>query len=854
MKRSNIHSPTISPLPTFNPELDFQPGLNDSDFADISDTLRFLPMVDLNLFPQLISNISVEESETMASFSQPGSNPYLALFTLKNLDVDPYNLRKEDFYPIGVAAKILEISAAQGKEPGNLRVTAQGLCRISLNEIMDGNSLVQVTRLVEQPEDPDNLLPLVLEAKRLFAETLKLIPGMAANLFKINRFLEGRPSVLADLIMASLPVKTRHKAEFLSIDDLSVRYQRLLEHLTMEIVSRKAGQAISARIETTLSNRYKEQQLREQLKAIKAELGEDDDSEDVVNLSNRLVERTLPEPVKSAADRELQRLRLTPPQSSEYATIRNYLEWLLELPWTEASQETNDLSRAREILERDHLGLDTAKKRILEFLAVHKLTNNLKAPILCLTGPPGVGKTSLGRSVAEALGRKFVRISLGGLRDEAEIRGHRRTYVGANPGRIVSSLRKCGVNNPVFLLDEIDKVGYGPTGDPSAALLEVLDPEQNDGFADNFLEVPFDLSNVLFILTANVMEDIPGPLRDRLEIVEISGYTVDEKIAIGHRHLWPKELIRHGLGSDEVRISDETLENIVSSYTWEAGCRDLSRRLGALARHRAMAKAEERLLPLDIAQEELKTVLGPPRRHEERREMKPQTGVVTGLAWTAAGGDLMFVEAVAMPGRGRLSLTGHLGEVMKESAQAAICYVRSRAHDWFLYDSWFQENDVHIHLPHGAIPKDGPSAGIALATAVVSLISGQKVRPEVAMTGEISLRGLVLAVGGLKEKLLAAKRAGLSTILIPADNLADLSEMNRSVLDGLKLVPVTTLDDVLEYALLPPEGMFESEAFNPGGEKKQPENAWKAALQFRAAKQTAQNCQADQTQPDLAAA
>ncbi|MDR1110057.1 MAG: endopeptidase La [Deltaproteobacteria bacterium] len=835
MKRGNIHSPTIYPLPPLNPDLYYHPG-SEADLCDVPDTIRLLPMAEFNSFPQLVSSISIEDPGTISFLSGADVNGYLGLFALRHFDVDPLDLRKEDFYPVGVAARVLSVAEGQAGQD-SVKAAVQGICRLSLSEVIPAGPLARARRLDEPHVADDSLRPLMLEAKRLFAEAIKLIPGLPVNLFKINHILDGQPAVLADLIMASMPLKTSLKAEFLAVGSLKDRYHLLLEHLTLDVATRKAGRAISSRIESSLASRYKEQQLREQLKAIKAELGDADDSDDLSEISGRLDRSDLPEAVRASAARELQRLRLTPAQSAEYPTIRNFLEWLLGLPWNKSSEGAASLPEAKAILDRDHQGLDAAKKRILEFLAVHKLTNGLAAPILCLVGPPGVGKTSLGRSMAEAMGRKFQRLSLGGMKDEAEIRGHRRTYVGAAPGRIISGLRKAGVNNPVFLLDEIDKVGQSHAGDPAAALLEVLDPEQNDSFTDSFLELPFDLSRVLFVLTANVAENIPAPLRDRLEIIEIPGYTVEEKVGIASRHLWPRELGRHGLAPDEVAIGPEVLARLIGNYTWEAGCRELGRRLGALARGRAMAKAEGTDRPPLVSAEELRTVLGPPcRRNGDNREKEPQTGVVTGLAWTAAGGDIMFVEAVSMPGKGQLSLTGQLGEVMRESAQAAICYVRSRAKDWFLYDGWFQENDVHIHLPHGAIHKDGPSAGVSMATAVVSLVTGQKVRPEVAMTGEITLRGLVLPVGGLKEKLLAARRAGLSRVLVPEGNMADLQELGDSLTEGLEVTPVATLDDVLEMALLPPDGLFESEAYSPAGALAGTSNAWTAALQFRASK------------------
>jgi ATP-dependent Lon protease len=771
-------------------------------------------MAELNSFPHLISSISVDELFSKSSIENScESDQLLALFALKSFDIDTSMFHKDDFYPIGVAVKILKISDSENSP---LKVTVQGLCRVMLSEIIPFGDInqVKICPILEKTDNDENLTPLILEARRLFAEALQLIPGIPINLFKVNRLLEEQPAVLADLIMSSIPLKPSLKAEYLLIENLKHRYLKLLEHLTMEVNNRQLGRAITQRIESSLDRRHKEVQLREQIKAIKAELGEDDDFDNLSELTDKLESLYLPLAVRTAAEREMHRLKLTPPQSAEYSPIRNFLEWIMELPWDNSSPETTNLTQARELLERDHFGLEKVKKRILEFLAVHKLTNSLKTPILCLTGPPGVGKTSLGRSIATALGRKFVRLSLGGLKDEAEIRGHRRTYVGARPGRIISGLRKAGVNNPVFLLDELDKIGSGINSDPAAALLEVLDPEQNDTFTDNFLEVPFDLSKVMFILTANVLENIPGPLRDRLEVVEVSGYTLDEKISIARQHLWPKELERHGLSAEDVEIPDDVLENIVSSYTWEAGCRELGRQLGAIIRSRAVAKAEDKPIASKISSEDLLEILGPPRRKQEHREEAPKTGVVTGLAWTAAGGDIMFIEAVAMPGKGRLSLTGQLGEVMQESARAAISYVRSRANDWFVPDSWFQQHDIHIHIPHGAIPKDGPSAGISLVTSIVSLITSQKVRPDVAMTGEISLRGLVLPVGGIKEKLLAAKRAGISTVIVPQNNQPELSGLPPAITEGLNIVTVNDIDQALEQALAPCEALLECEPFS----------------------------------------
>ncbi|MDR2352099.1 MAG: endopeptidase La [Deltaproteobacteria bacterium] len=789
------------PLPSNN---DLYLDLGELNTA-LPDYMNLLPMVELNSFPGLTSTISVEESVSRQVVDKSlRGDRLMALFALKTLDVDPRNLNPRDFFPVGVAVKILQVKP---REDDKVRVTVQGLSRITFSQILSGE--IPTARILTQTElnldNDSSLRPLVLEAKRLYAEVLKLIPGLPVDLFKLNTLLEDKPIVLADLIMSSLPLKTHAKAEYLMIAGIKHRYLKLLEHLTIEVSNRKAGQAISQRIEAGLDRRQKELHLREQLKAIKAELGESDnyDSSGGKQLFDTLNALPLPEEARAATDREIERLRNTPQQSAEHGVIRHYLEWIADLPWDKQSEDTPDMQKARLILERDHYGLEKVKKRILEFLAVLKLTKDTaKTPILCLIGPPGVGKTSLGRSIAECLGRKFVRLSLGGLKDEAEIKGHRRTYVGARPGRIISGLKKAGVSNPVFLLDELDKMTLSVQSDPASALLEALDPEQNDAFTDNFLEVPFDISKVLFILTANVLEDIPGPLRDRLEVVEVSGYTVEEKIEIAIRHLWNRELIRHGLDPYELTISRETLQNIITSYTREAGCRELSRILQALARSRSISKAENKSFKNEVTADELHSLLGPPRRVTEMKENRPQTGVVAGLAWTAAGGDIMFIESVSMPGRGGLNLTGQLGEVLKESAQAAISYVRSRAKEWFLDDTWFKKHDIHVHLPHGSIPKDGPSAGVALAVSIVSLASSRKIRSDIAMTGEISLRGLILPVGGIKEKILAAKRAGIKTVLIPEKNLVDLEELPQEALKDLLVIPLQTLDQALSLSLI----------------------------------------------------
>ena len=772
--------------------------------------LDLLPMVELNIFPQLVYPIAVEDSRAKEAVhhSLETSSP-MALFAVKDSQIDPDNISLEDFHPIGMAVMIHKVWES---EKGSLKVVAQGLSRIRLLGLRgEGNSSALVETIAERSGDLETLRPLVLEAKRLFNQVAEMSPVLPFNPVQFASNLEEKPGLMADLMMAALPLKRSVKAEFLGLIEVEERLTRLLELLTQEIDDLETGRAIADRMKESMDKHHREIRLREQLKAIEAELGDGDgDDDDIDDLEDRLQAKALPDEVRETAERELKRLKRTNSSSSEYGVIRNYLDWILDLPWLESTFDKYGLELAREILERDHFGLDKVKKRIIEFLAVRKLTNGAKSPILCLVGPPGVGKTSLGRSVAEALGREFVRLSLGGVRDEPEIRGHRRTYVGAMPGRLISGLKKARSNNPVFLLDELDKMTQNMMGDPAAALLEVLDPEQNNSFSDHYMELPFDLSNVLFIMTANVLENVPGPLRDRMEVVELSGYTLEEKAEIAKRHLLPKELERHGLAAEDIILSPEAVKELIESYTREAGVRDLTRRLGALARSRAVEKAEGRQDPELIDSAALNKILGPPRHMKEIKAAQPQSGVVTGLAWTAAGGDILFIESVAMPGKGQVSLTGQLGEVMQESAKAAISYVRSKALDWGLDPEWFKNHDLHLHLPQGAIPKDGPSAGVTLATAIVSLARGLKVRPEVAMTGEISLRGLVLPVGGIKEKILAARRAGIQEVLIPEKNQADLAELPEHLLEGLTVKPIKTLDDALEAALIEEPSDWES--------------------------------------------
>ncbi|MGL4208848.1 MAG: endopeptidase La, partial [Candidatus Adiutrix sp.] len=775
-------------------------GQTGKNTAALPRCLALLPGESLDVFPQLIYPLTVEDPKAkIAVHKGLENNQIMGFFALKH-KLDSYdNLTKDDFFPIGVAILVHKTWEA---ESGRLKVVAQGLSRIKMEDLCGDDNLSVLVEAVPEPQaDLAPLRPLISEVKRLFNQLLDTFPNLAFNPSEFGATLDDKPALMADLMIASMSLKPHEKAEYMAISQVESRLLTLLEYLTIEMSNLEAGRAVSNRMKNSLEKHQREMHLREQLRAIEEELGEHspDGGGELSELAARLKEKALPDEARQTAEKELKRLQKTPSHASEYGLIRNYLDWILDLPWLESSPEKSDLTEAKAILAQEHCGLEKVKKRIIEFLAVRKLTDGIKSPILCLVGPPGVGKTSLGRSIAKALGREFVHLSLGGVRDEAEIRGHRRTYVGALPGRLISGFKKAKTNNPVFLLDELDKMAQSAMGDPAAALLEVLDPEQNNNFVDHYLEVPFDLSKALFILTANVLENIPGPLRDRLEVVDISGYILGEKLEIAKNNLVPRELSRHGLSPDDLCFNREILAELIESYTKEAGCRDLTRRISAVIRHTAVKKAEGDFVPAPLTCENLTTILGPPLYQKELKGQKAQVGVATGLAWTAAGGDILFIEAVAMPGRGQLLLTGQLGDVMQESAKAAISYVRSKTLEWNLDPDWFKNHDIHVHVPQGAIPKDGPSAGVTLGTAIVSLATGQKVRPEVAMTGEISLRGLVLPVGGVREKLLAAKRAGLTKVLIPHKNQIDLADLPKEMFEGLEIVAVTTMKEVLSH-------------------------------------------------------
>jgi ATP-dependent Lon protease len=707
---------------------------------------------------------------------------------------------------VGVAARVHERINLPGD---TVQITLQGLRRILIEEIVQREPFpiarVRPAReALPDPTESEELMARLVTAAETLAELVERIPDEVPSILKMNTSDPGR---FADLAATNMNFRISDKDEVLQRLDVGERLRFVLGRLEREVGRARVMEDIKRQTEVKIEQHQREFYLRQQLRAIQAELGETDPGEkDAFELLKKIEDAQLPEKVSQEARRETDRMRMLSPASSEYQVIRNYLDWILALPWTKRSgDEEIELAKVQEALDHKHYGLTEAKERILEYLAVRKLRGgDPHGPILCFVGPPGTGKTSLGEAIAESIGRQFYRISVGGVRDEAEIRGHRRTYVGAMPGLLLQALRRVGVKDPVFMIDEIDKMSPGgPSGDPTAAMLEVLDPSQNNSFVDHYLNLPFDLSSILFICTANNLFDIPAPLRDRMEVIRIAGYTIEEKVEIAWRYLLPKLLEEHGLSNTDLQFTDDVLSFISSGYSREAGLRGFSRNLAAIMRKRARAKAEgeEGAWIVDAARGE--EVLGPPRYSAEAAEQEPEVGAVTGLAWTSTGGDLMIIEALKMPGSGRLIVTGQLGDVMRESVDAAYSYVRSRAGQIGIDEGAFREFDLHIHFPAGAIPKDGPSAGIAVTLAIASALSDRSVRRDVAMTGEVTLRGRVLEIGGVKEKVLAAYRAGIRSIIMPKVNEKDLHDVPDEVRHNMAFTFVQTMDEVLRSALLP---------------------------------------------------
>ncbi|MBK7538765.1 MAG: endopeptidase La [Myxococcales bacterium] len=779
--------------------------------VEIPDSLPILPLRNSVLFPNSIIPIDVgrRKSVRLVEDAIAKERPVIGILTQR--DARTEDPASGDLYLVGCAARILKVIKLA---KDNFSVILQGVSRFEVTAF-EGNEpfLSARIRSVPDPTSTDvELDALVMNLKDIAKRVVKLMPELPKEAGALVDSVT-EAGHLADLITSNLELEVGEKQDVLETFDLKTRTRKVLQFLSRQLEVLKVRERINTQVQEEMGRNQREYVLRQQLKAIKEELGElDDAGGDLDEFAEKITKARLPEEAEKVARKQLDRLKGMQPSSAEYTVTRTYLEWLVELPWSISTEDHIELAEVRRCLDEDHYDLDKVKKRIVEYMAVRKLKNDKKGPILCLVGPPGVGKTSLGRSVARAIGRKFGRISLGGVRDEAEIRGHRRTYVGSLPGRVIQGIKKAGTNNPVFVLDEIDKLGHDFRGDPASALLEVLDPEQNSSFSDHYLEVTFDLSKVMFIATANQLDPIPWALRDRLEIIELPGYTRQEKKHIARAFLVPKQLEEHGLGSDRAAITDDAVFEVIDSYTREAGVRNLERELGALCRTVAVRVAEGQAKDHEVVNaEEVRVILGPPKYVSEVADRTSEPGVATGLAWTAVGGDILFIEATKMPGKGKLTLTGQLGDVMKESVTAALSFVRSRAAQLGLDPGNFLENvDLHVHVPAGAVPKDGPSAGITMYTSLVSLLTGVPVRPDVAMTGEITLRGNVLQIGGVKEKLLAAHRAGIKRVIIPDRNVKDLIDVPDEVKSEMEILSVKRMDEVLAIALKdPPESILE---------------------------------------------
>ncbi len=766
---------------------------------DIPDVLPLIPLRDLILFPNLVVPLFVGRDRSINALEESmRTHHLLALVTQRVAETqDP---EPDDVYEIGCVVTVLQ----ELKLPdGTAKALVEGVQRLRILEYVDTDPYlaVRVELLDEVTEADAEAQALMRTLVADFEKASELGKPVPQEVLMAAAAIE-EPGRLADFITFHLALKVDEKQRILEAVEPHERLQKTSAFLRKELEILEIGSKIQSRVKESMSKTQREYFLREQLKAIQQELGHYDETQaEIDEYKDRIAASGMPEDVALKALKELGRLEKMPQAAAETAVIRTYLDWLVGLPWTSSSDENLDLVQAQGILEEDHYGLEKVKERVIEYLAVHKLTDHMRGPILCFVGPPGVGKTSIGKSIARSLGREFIRMSLGGVRDEAEIRGHRRTYVGALPGRIIQSLNQAGTNNPVFMMDEVDKVGMDFRGDPTSALLEVLDPEQNSSFQDHYLEVPFDLSDVMFITTANLLDPIPPALRDRMEIIHFPGYTEEEKLHIAKQYLVPKQIREHGLSSALLSFTDAALKEIVRRYTREAGVRNLERQIATVCRQVARRVVEGRTERTSVTGRTAHEYLGPPKFTYGLAEKKNDVGVATGLVWTEVGGDVIFIEATKMKGKGGLTLTGQLGDVMRESAQAAVSWIRANAAALGIDPAFAETFDLHIHVPAAAIPKDGPSAGITMATALVSALCGTRVRRDVAMTGEITLRGRVLPIGGLKEKLLAAHRAGIKTVLIPKDNVRDLELVPERVRTEVDIVPVECMDDVLDRAL-----------------------------------------------------
>ena len=766
--------------------------------------LPILPLKDTVVFPETMMPLAVGQPRSVQLIDDIlRGDKQVGLVASKDPEIEAPG--PGDVYTVGVLANIQKMIKAPD---GTLRIIAQGIRRIEI-ERFDAEEpylKAEVHDLPDVVEQGTELEALQRNLVSVYTRIIELVPYLPDELEMAAASIDD-PAVLGYFIASTMRLKTEEKQELLEEVELSKRLRRLTALMNRELEVLELGSKIQDQVQSEMDKNQREYVLRQQLKAIQEELGETDETQAEVNeLRERIEEAGLPEEVGKQARRELDRLAKLPPAAAEYGVIRTYLDWIVSLPWSVVTEDDLDIGNARQVLDDDHYDLEDVKDRILEFLAVQKLKDEVSGPILCFAGPPGVGKTSLGKSIARAMGRKFIRISVGGVRDESEIRGHRRTYVGAMPGTIIRAIRDAASSNPVFMIDEIDKMGSDWRGDPSSAMLEVLDPEQNGTFRDHYLDLPFDLSRVMFVCTANMLDTIPGPLRDRMEIISIAGYTEEDKLHIARRYLVPRQLERNGLKPGQLVMTDAALRSVIENYTREAGVRNLERQIGAITRKFARMVAEDGRKRLTVGERQVTQFLGKKKVFRETKRRTSEAGVSTGLAWTPTGGEILFIETRAMPGSGRLILTGQLGDVMKESAQAALTYVRSASARLGAEPEFFQKHDIHVHVPAGAVPKDGPSAGVAIAVALASMVSGRAVDPSVAMTGELTLTGQVLPVGGIKEKVLAARAAGITRVFLPDRNRADIEEIRGDdVLSGIQFCYVSHVSAVLDRTLVGPK-------------------------------------------------
>jgi len=769
---------------------------------EIPKKLPVLMLRDIVVFPYMVIPLFVGREKSKKAVDKAlSSNRMIFLVTQKDMEIE--EPKQNDVYDMGTVALIMRMLKLPD---GRIRILAQGLIRGRLEKLKEELPFYEaIVKAIKEPKEKER--PIEVEALcRNVREGLERVSTLGKNVPPEIMILASNveePGRLADLTAANLDLKVKEAQNLLAVVDPYQRLKKVYEHLTREIEMLDVQSKISSEAKGELDKLQKNYFLKQQLKAIQKELGEGSEIQEEIDTYRRKLKKLrVDKEVREELEKQINRLSQMHPESAETAVVRNYLDWMFAIPWNKSSKDNQDLNKAREILDEDHYGLEKVKERILEYLGVKKLSKKIKGPILCFVGPPGVGKTSLGRSIARALGRKFIRLSLGGVRDEAEIRGHRRTYVGAMPGRIIQGIRRCGTNNPVFMIDEVDKIGADFRGDPSSALLEVLDPEQNNSFRDHYLGVPYDLSKVMFITTANLLDTIQPAFRDRMEVLHLPGYTEEEKLQIALKYLVPKQIKENALKEGNIKITRGAIKRIISQYTREAGVRNLEREIASICRKVARKVAEGRKTLTQVGTGDVERYLGPHKIFKDQVLTEDQVGVATGIAWTASGGEILFVEAIKVIGKGKLSLTGSLGDVMKESAQAALSYAKAHTADFNIDSRIFAENDFHIHVPEGAIHKDGPSAGVTMATALISVCTNKKIRRDIAMTGEITLRGNVLPVGGIKEKVLAARRAGVKKVVMPAANKKDLKDIPKKVKKELDIIFVDDINELFENVLV----------------------------------------------------